>query len=358
MSKRLKIILAFGLVAQIIGLRFLKYFPEFVETVYSNGIYKWISQLMHYAFGWLPFSFGDLFYTVGGILIIRWLILHRKRIFKDTVNWSIDILSTISILYFAFHALWAFNYYRLPLHQSLQLKATYSTESLMHVTQNLIDRTNSIHNSLSLSDTLKIEYNFDKTELLNKVPLGYQELSKQYSHLAYNTKSIKRSLYSIPLTYMGFSGYLNPFTNEAQIDGLIPGFKYPSTASHEVAHQLGYAAENEANFIGSLAAIHHPDIYFRYSGYAFALNHCLGELYKRAPKQYDKFIEQINTGVLKNYNDVSLFWERYKNPLEPLFKTTYSGFLKANNQSAGIKSYSYVVALYVNYFEQSKLLNR
>ena len=51
---------------------------------------------------------------------------------------------------------------------------------------------------------------------------------------------------------MGFSGYLNPFTNEAQVDILIPKYQLPTTASHEVAHQLGYAAENEANFIGIL----------------------------------------------------------------------------------------------------------
>ena len=31
------------------------------------------------------------------------------------------------------------------------------------------------------------------------------------------------------------------------------------------------------------------------------------------------------------------------------FKMSYSGFLKANNQSAGLDSYSYVVALLVNY---------
>lgn len=354
MSKRTKILLAFGLVLQIIVLRLLRYFPEIVESIYSNGIYKWISKLMHYAFGWLPFSFGDLFYTIGGVLIIRWLIINRKRIIKDTLHWCLDVISTISILYFSFHMLWAFNYYRLPLHESLNLEATYSTESLKMVTQNLIDKTNAIHATLSSSDTLKVDYNFSKSELLDKVPLGYKELSIKYAHLAYSPKSIKRSIYSLPLTYMGFSGYLNPFTNEAQIDGLIPKFKYPSTASHEVAHQLGYAAENEANFIGSLAAIHHPDPYFKYSGYAFALGHCLRELHRRDPESYGFYYNQIRKGIFKNYQEANNFWKSHQNPLEPLFKSTYSGFLKANNQSAGIESYSYVVALYVNYFSIQK----
>ena len=97
---------------------------------------------------------------------------------------------------------------------------------------------------------------------------------------------------------MGFSGYLNPITNEAQVDGLIPEFKFPTTASHEAAHQIGYAAENEANFIGFLAASHHPDTYFRYSGYAFGLRHCLAELYRREPEMYSDLISTLN--YLKN----------------------------------------------------------
>ena len=153
---------------------------------------------------------------------------------------------------------------------------------------------------------------------------------------------------------MGFSGYLNPLTNEAQVDGLIPVFKFPTTASHEVAHQLGYAAENEANFIGCLAATNNEDIYFKYSGYTFGLRHCLHEIYRRDP-DHTKLLQTINPGILKNYQEVREFWDSHKNPIEPLFQNTYSYFLKANNQQRGMKSYSYVVALLVNYFQDKTL---
>jgi hypothetical protein len=154
---------------------------------------------------------------------------------------------------------------------------------------------------------------------------------------------------------MGFSGYLNPFTNEAQVDGLIPKYNFPTTSSHEVAHQLGYAAENEANFIGSLAAIKHRNIYFNYSGYSFALSHCLNEIYARDKQQYEVIIKTINKGILKNYKEVNTFWQSYQNPLEPAFKISYNTFLKANNQSKGIESYNYVVGLLVNYFKINSL---
>ena len=44
---------------------------------------------------------------------------------------------------------------------------------------------------------------------------------------------------------MGFSGYLNPFTHEAQADDLMPLFNTPLTA-HEMAHQLGYAGRKRS----------------------------------------------------------------------------------------------------------------
>ena len=355
MSINKRIGLVIFLVIQIFGITILKTYPEFIEYYYSNGLYVFLSKLMRYVFGWIPFSVGDLLYTITVIYILRWLYTNRKRILKDTIGWALDIVSTLSIAYFAFHVLWAFNYYRQPLHKSLNIKAEYSTEELIVFTEKLIAKSNSIHNTLTTNDSLKVKFPFSKTEVFEKVKNGYNTLSKTYPHLNYNPKSIKKSIYSIPLTYMGFSGYLNPFTNEAQVDGLIPTYKFPTTSCHEVAHQLGYAAENEANFIGSLAAINNEDIYFKYSGYTFALRYCLVELYKRNPDHYKNILKTINTGIIKNYSDVQKFWESYQNPLEPVFKKTFDTFLKANNQSSGMESYSYVVALLVNYYQNKDL---
>ncbi len=311
---------------------------------------------MRYAFGWLPFSVGDLFYTLAVVYLLRWLYVNRKRIRKDTGQWLMDIGATLSLAYFAFNVLWGYNYYRLPLHKSLNLKAKYSTESLVAFTEQLIDKSNEIHNQISNgNDSLKIEIPYSKKDIFAKMPSGYEALSKTYPHLIYEPQSLKTSLYSLALTYMGFSGYLNPFTNEAQVDALIPVYKFPTTACHEVAHQLGYGAENEANFIGYLATIHNDDLYFKYSGYTFALRYCLGEIYRRDKNAYESLLKTVNHGILLNYREVQEFWSAYENPLEPVFKKTFDTFLKANNQSAGTKSYSYVVALLVNYYENRPL---
>lgn len=306
---------------------------------------------MRSSLGILPFSIGDLLYSLFIITIIRWLAIRINTRFRQPKKWIVEIFATFSIIYACFHIFWGFNYYRLPLHKTLRIKNTYTTEELVLLTETLIKKSNQVHSKLVDNDSLKVDYNFSKTKLLKTTILGFEFLSHEYPKLSYQGKALKRSLFSIPLTYMGFNGYLNPLTNEAQVNTQIIKYKIPTTASHEIGHQLGFAKENEANFIACLATINHPDPYFRYSGLTFALRYCLNELYIRDAVKGAQLLKTIDPGILANYKEVRDFWAMHQNPFEPLFQTTYNGFLKANNQADGMKSYSYVVALLVNYYD-------
>jgi hypothetical protein len=355
MLKNKKLIIALSIIPQYFLVKLLSLFPEFIEDYYSKGMYVFTSKLFRYILGWMPFSLGDVVYILAMMYAVRWLYKHRKQFVKNTKSWFVDVFAVISIFYFTFHVLWGMNYYRLPLHKSLNLDADYTYEQLVTVTKQLIAKSNAIHLEITNNDSIKVDIPLSKTEILKQTPSGYADLKFKFPDLEYHPKSIKTSLFGLPLTYMGFSGYLNPLSNEAQIDGKIPVYKFPTTASHEIAHQLGFAAENEANFIGCMAAISHNNIYFKYSGYTFALRHCLNEIYRRDEILYNEIVESVNLGILKNYQEVREFWERYQNPMEPIFKIGFNAFLKANNQDKGMESYSYVVALLVNYLESNKI---
>ncbi len=67
---------------------------------------------------------------------------------------------------------------------------------------------------------------------------------------------------------------------------------------------------------------------------------------------YESLNARINPGVKANYAEVTAFWKRYENPMEPLFKSVFNTFLKINKQPQGIRSYNQVVALLVNYHEK------
>lgn len=354
-KKYSSLILALLLPLQIFLYHILKQYPSFVEQYYSQGIYPIIGKVSRTLFGWVPFSVGDFFYLLIIVLAIRWVYKNFRRIKRDLLNVLAEILAAASIVYFMFHFLWGFNYYRKPLHTTLDLEATYTTEQLIDITEKLIAKSNQMHRELGFDDAIKIDLPYSQAEMFQTTKNGYTNLKRDFPTLELGPQSLKKSNWSLGLTYMGYSGYLNPFSGEAQVNGLIKTYKFPVVSSHEQAHQLGFAKENEANFIATLASIYNDDAYIQYSGYIFALRYCVNEISRRDSNKYQELLTTINPGILESYREMREFWDSYNNPFEDFSKGFYNLFLKANNQPKGIKTYSYMVALVVNYFEGKTL---
>ena len=154
---------------------------------------------------------------------------------------------------------------------------------------------------------------------------------------------------------MGFAGYLNPFTGEAQVDKLIPKNNFAATSCHEIAHQTGIGSESEANFVGYLAATNFDNQYFNYSGYLLALRHCLVDVYRYDEEKFNQLKPLINKGIIKDIKKSQEFWDSYQNWSEKYFEIFYDSFLKANQQKEGIKSYHKMVSLLINYHKSVPL---
>ncbi|QTY27169.1 DUF3810 domain-containing protein [Flavobacterium sp. CS20] len=331
----------------------IKPYPEAIEMYYSNGIYISISTFFQHLFSHLPFSFGDIFYIILIAFIIKYLVGVFKRKFKLKKSDFYKIVSFISIIYFWFHISWGLNYYRLPLHKQLGVKSDYNTEELISFTEKLLVKANAIHHKLVANDTLPVHFEQSENEYEKMAFENFKRTQFQDQYV--EVRSIKPSLLSLPLSYMGFGGYLNPFTHEAQYNDRVPKYKFPTLIAHEMGHQLGYAKENEYNFVSCYVNMHSTNEKIRYAGFTYALKFCLNEVYWRSPEDFERLKAEVNPGILKNYKETQIFWESFKNPLEPVFKNVYGNFLKVNNQPQGIQSYNYVVALLVNYFSKNSL---
>ena len=98
---------------------------------------------------------------------------------------------------------------------------------------------------------------WSRTKKVVKMTNTSKELIEQNRDKENSSATVKLSTYSSILSYMGFSGYPNPFTLEAHINGDMPKMSMPITIVHEMAHQNGIAAENDANFKGFLNCYTH-----------------------------------------------------------------------------------------------------
>ena len=349
MKNRWKNGIALSLVPQILFIRFLALYPDWVEQYYSRALFPLISDFFRTMMGWIPFSVGDILYTLLFLLAIRYLYYKWNDYKGRPAMLMRDVIMVLAIAHFTFYFSWGLNYFRLPLHQNLNLEKAYTREGLYEVTLQLIEATNALQEQLTGCDSTAVIFPFAKEEVLEMTLDGYGALEEDYPALGYSQPSVKRSLLSTGLSYMGYGGYLNPFTHEAQVNGKIPKFRYPVVTGHEIGHQLGYSAENEVSFIGYLATLKNDNRYFQYSAYAYALGYCLRDLRLKDREAWEKISLKINPGVKANYQEVTDFWKQYENPLEPVFKSAFNTFLKANKQKKGIKSYNQVVSLVVNY---------
>lgn len=349
MTRILRLFLAFSIIPQIVTVKILSKNPQIVESYYSVKFYPYISKFLRSIFDNFTFSIGDILYIFTLTIIVFKAFKNRKMKIKKVI---IDGLGILSFSYFIFHLFWGLNYYRTPLTQKLNLKINYSTEDLIKTTKEIILLTNKVHFDIT-NDTEKVvslKLNFE--DLKKEINIGYKNISKKYPFLKYYPSNQKKSLFSTPISYMGFSGYFNPFTNETQLNWHTPKNSQPITQAHEQAHQLGFAAENEANFIAFLATNENNNIFIKYSALTFALKHCLNDLFIKDLDSFNYLKSSVNYGVLKDFENRQKKWNYFKNPLEPLFKKIYSKFLNFNNQKLGIKSYSYVVAHIVNYYNR------
>lgn len=261
----------------------------------------------------------------------------------------------LSVAYATFHLLWGLNYYRQPLFQALNLKEHTTQEELISFTETLILHTNNLQFEITNDSTQRIKIPYSRKEIIRKTVSGYQALAESVPILEYRHPSIKKSLFSTALTYMGYGGYFNPFTHEGQVNARLPQFRFGVVSGHEIGHQIGYSAENETNFIGYLVTQTNPDRYFKYAASAYALSYCLGEIQRRDEGAFELLYADIHGGVRSNFEEMNDFWLSFENPMEPVFKSIFNSFLKANNQADGIQSYNHIVSLMVAYHKEYPL---
>ncbi len=324
---------------------------SWVEEYYSNGFYIFISRTLRILFGWLPFSIGDLFYTSVIVWLLAWLVRSIRTIFKRHLTKQkllagfLNFLGGILAVYVVFNAFWGLNYNREGIAFQLRLRPQPATQSdLFRLTQTLLQKVNAARKNLP-DQVHYLSHQQSFTEAL----AAYQQAEKKYPFLQYRFNSVKPSLYSLAGNYLGYSGYYNPFSAEAQVNVKMLPFTVPYVTCHEMAHQLGYATEDEANFVGYLAARSSPDPQFQYSVYYDLFNYANDELFFYDSTAARNNYRQLDTLVKRDIQSERLFWLKYQNAIEPVITLLYGNYLKANNQPAGMKTYSHVTAWLIEY---------
>ena len=160
--------------------------------------------------------------------------------------------------------------------------------------------------------------------------------------------SLKPSIFRGIMSYTGILGYYNPFTAEAQYNPNLPSTYLPFTLAHESAHQLGFAREQEANFIGFLIGKKSENLDLKYSTEYYVLKSLLNSLVEKEPNYVKTVLENYSAPMKRDRKAELDFRKKHAGLLDVLFGYTNDLFLKSNQQDGSI-TYSYFIDLLVRY---------
>jgi len=349
-AKQLLLIIA-GLTLLLLLLFIAGYYPNFIEKYYATTLYQGIAFVTHLLLGWIPLSLGDIFYTaiVAITLLYVWQLIMKllRKHYRQAGLSLFKLFIGLQLFIAAFYLLWGMNYFRPPAAQILSLQdSTYTFNRLQAVTRLLIDSVNANRNSLSKSEQKESNDTIYSNAIDAIKQLGRKNKDLQSFHPA-----VKPSMFTPVINYMGTAGYFNPFSGEAQVNYAMPIVNRPVTACHEMVHQMGFAREDEANFIGFLAGKSSPDRLLRYSAYYMAVQEFMHQVYRRDTVVYHQLKANLSPAVKNDMKADREYWEYYQNQLGYLSGLFYDRFLKINNQPEGLRTYNRMINLTMAYYK-------
>lgn len=311
------------------------------KAEYFFEIQKGLHQKL---FSWVSFSVGDIFYIVLALslfyLVINFKTKNRSTPFRKG-------LILLNILYFTYQIFWGLLYFQKPLIEKIPKHEPNLNEAKILALKYLEKcRQTRMAVKEDRNGVFKVYNQKNIEEEILKRQNGLPELFKLKKGKEIN--SFKPSLFSSVMSYTGIYGYYNPFTAEAQYNPNLPSSQLPFTLSHESAHQLGYAREQEASFIGYLIGINSENAELRYSTEYFVLKSLLNYIYYKDERFTNHVFNSFSHGMKRDRLYEKNFNKRHSGLLDAFFGMTNNLFLKSNQQDGSI-TYSYFTDLLLRY---------
>ena len=190
-----------------------------------------------------------------------------------------------------------------------------------------------------------------REEILLKSPHAYDTLEQTFPFLDFADTGVKPVRLSRVMSMLDFTGVYCPYTGEPNVNMDSPSCMLPATAAHEMAHQRGYASEQECNFLGILASTTCGHPAYAYSGWLTGYIYLSNALYRVDRDLYWEIRHGLPDTVEADLAANTAYWDRFRDTVvQKASNHVYDGMLKAYGQENGIQSYGTVVDLLVAYY--------
>lgn len=292
-----------------------------------------------------------------GIGYLAWSIaaVARARGRRRSRAWS-AVLGAADILlavYAGFCLLWGVNFWTDSFQDKSGIYAQpVAQEDLLAVTEYFAEQLSQAADQVPRDENGV--FAVPREEILAASPRVYDEIEKTFPFLEFDDVGVKAMYFSRLMSVIDFTGVYCPWTGESNVNVDSPACLLPSTAAHEMAHQRGFASEQECNFLAVLASTASGDPAYVYSGWLMGYIHLGNALYRVDPEAYWAIRDGLPDGVKADLAYNNAYWDQFRdNVAQQAANKVYDGILKAYGDERGIQSYGTVVDLLVAYYRDA-----
>lgn len=336
-----------------------RFFPGAVHKVYTTGLFKILTYLPKVLTKGWRYSFAEvalfifvlffLIYTISTIVkTIIALVKKHDKPFHRLATYGSFIVKTVCVLLSVFILFGAFNYNSLPLADVAGYEIReYDTKTLGELCLLLEDKAS--ENYIENSDA-------ELFDLIDESLKSYENARKNHAFFdgyAEFLTAPKPAFASIAMCYLQISGIYPYLLPESVVNKKAPMATLPHTMCHELAHQMGFAREDEANFVAFVACTSSEMPEFIYSGYYSAFVYSMNALHSYDYELWLEIYESTDPRIINDMKEASEFWDSFTTPndvLANLSENVNDAYLNANNVSDGTRSYGRVVDLLLAYY--------
>jgi hypothetical protein len=329
--------------------------PVLVERYYSRGLFPSVARALAPA-AFVSFSLAEVLLALLLAAVAWWLARLARRLYTRRSQWRSVLLSALKTMLWAsgaglllFLLVFGLNYQRQPLAETLRFERRDPTPvEIEAICRAVVDGVNRNYEESRPSVEGGGRRPLSRAELYAALEAAYraEPLLEGAAGAAVPPKPV---YFSGLMSRLGISGVYSPFTGEPNYNALQPDFDLPFAVAHEMAHQRGYAREDEANFIAFLVCTKSSNPSVRYSGYLGALR-VFGVLLRVAPERYRETAAALGEGPRADLRARAQFWARYSGRLANISQSVNHVYLRVNGVRSGVRNYNEASALIVGYY--------
>lgn len=329
--------------------------PDAVERGYSRTVYPIVREFVSTLTGWFRWSLAEMglcLFALCLLVIFTRALSGMLRGVRSPGNVLAHFVSAAlagaGVLYGWGMLGWGLNYHRRPLADSAGLDMSPATaQELQRLVESLASEAATLRALVREDAAGVMEVAGSKGEALSRASRACEQLGLQYEVFQGSSCSRAKMVVLPLLPWLHVGGVFSMFTSEPNVDVNQPAAGMLDSACHELAHQLGWAREEEASFVGYAGCRLHPDADYRQAVTQAALAHALGALRRVDRQAADELYARLPPALLRDWEAEDRFWARHRTPISRAARRINDAYLRSQGQEAGVLSYGLMVDLLV-----------